>query len=199
MADTGVASAIVVDARDPKGLGRVRVRYPWHEQPDAGYWARVVAPFGVPVVGAAPEVGQEVLVAFERGDIRASYVVGGLWNLSSPPALRAVPSTCCCRPAESPSVMRTAIASRSKGPPAASPCARPERSRHRGRARSSSAESYSCRTLRYRRMRLLVELSCPSVGGDGLSSSGMIAWASALPSSTPHWSNGLTFQITPCV
>ena len=86
MADTGVASAIVMDTRDPKGLGRVRVRYPWHEQPDAGYWARVVAPFGVPVVGAAPDVGQEVLVAFERGDIRAPYVVGGLWNPSSPPA-----------------------------------------------------------------------------------------------------------------
>ena len=86
MADTGVASAIVMDTRDPKGLGRVRVRYPWHEQPDAGYWARVVAPFGAPVVGAAPDVGQEVLVAFERGDIRAPYVVGGLWNCSSPPA-----------------------------------------------------------------------------------------------------------------
>ena len=86
MADTGVASAIVVDARDPERLGRVRVRYPWHEQPDAGHWARVVAPLGLPVGGAAPNVGQEVLVAFEHGDIRAPYVVGGLWNPSSPPA-----------------------------------------------------------------------------------------------------------------
>ena len=85
MAETGVAPAIVVDARDPKGLGRVRVRYPWHERPDEGHWARVVAPLGVPVVGAAPQVGEEVLVAFERGDLRAPYVVGGLWNSSSPP------------------------------------------------------------------------------------------------------------------
>jgi uncharacterized Zn-binding protein involved in type VI secretion len=59
MAETGVAPAIVVDARDPKGLGRVRVRYPWHERPDDGYWARVVAPLGGPIVGAAPQVGEE--------------------------------------------------------------------------------------------------------------------------------------------
>jgi len=85
MAETGVAPAIVVDARDPKGLGRVRVRYPWHERPDDGFWARVATPLGVPIVGASPEVGQEVLVAFERGDLRAPYVVGGLGNSSSPP------------------------------------------------------------------------------------------------------------------
>jgi hypothetical protein len=85
MAETGVAPAIVVDVRDPKGLGRVRVRYPWHERPDDGYWARVVAPLGAPAVGAAAEVGQEVLVAFERGDLRAPYVVGGLWSSSRPP------------------------------------------------------------------------------------------------------------------
>jgi hypothetical protein len=36
------------------------------------------------------------------------------------------------------------------------------------------------------RMRLLVELSCLRRGGVALSSSGMIRWASALPSSTPH-------------
>ena len=85
MADTGVAPAIIVDARDPKGLGRVRVRYPWHERPDEGHWARVVAPLGALAMSAAPEVGQEVLVAFERGDIRVPYVVGGLWNPSRPP------------------------------------------------------------------------------------------------------------------
>ncbi len=54
--------------------------------------------FGV-VVGAAPmagagrgvyfvpEVNDEVLVAFEHGDVRSPYVVGGLWNgQDAPPA-----------------------------------------------------------------------------------------------------------------
>src|SRR5262245_19026356 len=40
--------------------------------------------------------------------------------------------------------------------------------------------------FRYCRMRLLVELSCWSAGSFLLSSSGIIRWASTLPSSTPH-------------
>ncbi len=41
-------------------------------------------------------------------------------------------------------------------------------------------------SLRYRRISVFVELSCSSFGSVALSSSGMIRWASALPSSTPH-------------
>src|SRR5882724_9668456 len=51
--------------------------------------------------------------------------------------------------------------------------------------------------FRYRRMRVLVELSWPRVGSVRLSSSGMMRWASTLPSSTPHWSNESTSQIAP--
>jgi len=32
-----------------------------------------------------PEVGDEVLVAFEHGDPRAPYLTGGLWNATTPP------------------------------------------------------------------------------------------------------------------
>jgi len=32
-----------------------------------------------------PEVGDEVLVAFEREDVRFPYVIGGLWNASDTP------------------------------------------------------------------------------------------------------------------
>src|ERR1700722_7564282 len=47
---------------------------------------------------------------------------------------------------------------------------------------------------RYLRIRLFVELSCASGGSVRLSSSGTIRCASALPSSTPHWSNELISQ-----
>src|SRR5215469_7245483 len=52
--------------------------------------------------------------------------------------------------------------------------------------------------LLYRLMSVLVELSCISSGSVVLSSSGIIRFASTLPSSTPHWSNELIFQMVPC-
>lgn len=78
----GVAVAVVRENRDDSGLGRVKVSYPWHSKPQESYWARVA----VPMAGAGrgtwflPENGDEVLVAFERGDLRFPYVVGSLWN-----------------------------------------------------------------------------------------------------------------------
>ena len=45
------------------------------------------------------------------------------------------------------------------------------------------------RIERYRRISSFVELSWPRSGSVGLSSSGMMRFASAFPSSTPHWSN----------
>src|SRR5512143_3170138 len=53
--------------------------------------------------------------------------------------------------------------------------------------------------FRYREIRLLVELSWARTGFSRLSSSGMIRWASCLPSSTPHWSNESMLQIAPWV
>ena len=54
-------------------------------------------------------------------------------------------------------------------------------------------------SLRYRRISVFVELSCSSFGSVALSSSGMIRWARALPSSTPHWSKESICQIVPWV
>ena len=53
--------------------------------------------------------------------------------------------------------------------------------------------------FRYLRIKLFVELSWLSEGSPSLSSSGMMRCASALPSSTPHWSNELICQMAPCV
>lgn len=78
----GVALALVTQNRDPDGLGRVKLRYPWHHQSNESDWVRIA----VTMAGAArgtlflPEVGDEVLVAFEREDMRFPYVIGALWN-----------------------------------------------------------------------------------------------------------------------
>lgn len=78
----GVAVAVVSDNKDDSGQGRVKVKYPWHSTPSESHWARVAMPMAGKDRGAyfIPEVNDEVLVAFERGDMRFPYVVGSLWN-----------------------------------------------------------------------------------------------------------------------
>lgn len=81
----GVAVALVIDIKDPDNQGRVRVTLPW--TPDAKgaryeAWARLATLFGGNNRGSwfVPDVDDEVLVAFENGDPRRPYVLGGLWN-----------------------------------------------------------------------------------------------------------------------
>ena len=78
----GVAVAIVRDNQDKSGMGRVKVSFPWHSQPQESHWARVATPMAGKKRGIyfIPEVNDEVLVAFDRGDVRFPYVLGSLWN-----------------------------------------------------------------------------------------------------------------------
>jgi len=78
----GVAIALVTQNKDEDGLWRVKVSYPWHDKPRDSYWARLAAPMAGKGRGLVliPEVGDEVLVAFEREDLRFPYVLGALWN-----------------------------------------------------------------------------------------------------------------------
>jgi len=78
----GLAIAVVTQNNDPDKLCRVKVRFPWHEKPAESYWARLATPMAGADRGlvAIPEVGDEVLVAFEREDLRFPCVLGGLWN-----------------------------------------------------------------------------------------------------------------------
>jgi uncharacterized protein involved in type VI secretion and phage assembly len=86
----GVALAIVRDNQDKSGLGRVRVSFPWHSLPDQTYWARVTTPLAGRNHGFyfTPEIDDEVLVAFDHGDLQSPYVVGSLWNSSNRPPVR---------------------------------------------------------------------------------------------------------------
>jgi phage baseplate assembly protein V len=78
----GVAVALVTDNHDPEGLGRVKIKYPWLDDDDESYWARVVSPMAGNDRGMfmIPEVDDEVLIAFEQGSMDYPYVLGGLWN-----------------------------------------------------------------------------------------------------------------------
>ncbi len=81
----GVHTALVTDNQDPAHTGRVRVRFPWlSDDVDHGFrpWARVAAPMAGDRRGlwCMPEVGDEVLVAFEAGDAERAFVLGSLWN-----------------------------------------------------------------------------------------------------------------------
>jgi len=78
----GVAFAIVTDNDDPSQMGRVKVTYPWLSDDAESYWARVSAPGAGKDYGVVwiPQVGDEVLVAFEHGDIMFPVVLGGMWN-----------------------------------------------------------------------------------------------------------------------
>jgi uncharacterized protein involved in type VI secretion and phage assembly len=88
----GVFPALVVALDDPDGQGRVKVRLPWSaDTGGAGYeaWARLATLMGGNNRGSwfIPDVNDEVLVAFEGGDTRRPYVLGGLWNgRDTPPA-----------------------------------------------------------------------------------------------------------------
>jgi uncharacterized protein involved in type VI secretion and phage assembly len=77
-----VVSGQVSDVRDPLEQGRVTVTFPWLSDSYVSDWARTVQPGAGRDRGAmvVPEVGDEVLVAFEQGDMRRPYVVGGLYN-----------------------------------------------------------------------------------------------------------------------
>ena len=78
----GVAIAIVTQNHDPEKMCRVKVKFPWHDQPSESYWARLATPMAGNDRGLVliPEVDDEVLVAFEREDLRFPYVLGALWN-----------------------------------------------------------------------------------------------------------------------
>ncbi len=62
-------------------LGRVRIRFHWHES-DAACWVRVGQRSAGAGMGSQflPRIGQEVLVKFIEGDIDRPVIVGALYN-----------------------------------------------------------------------------------------------------------------------
>jgi uncharacterized protein involved in type VI secretion and phage assembly len=84
----GVVVGIVTNNEDPDGLGRIKVKIPRLSGEDESNWARVATFMAGQERGAffLPEVDDEVLVAFEYGDINMPYIIGSLWNgVDKPP------------------------------------------------------------------------------------------------------------------
>ena len=85
----GVAVGIITDNKDPQKQGRVRMQFPWLSDDHVSDWSRVSMPMAGNGRGVyfLPEIGDEVLVAFQHGDVRFPYVVGSMWNgQDAPPA-----------------------------------------------------------------------------------------------------------------
>ncbi len=74
--------ALVTDNKDPKKLGRVKVKIPVLHNDETTWWCPIV------MLGAGknrgwffiPEKDDEVLVLFEHGDMDRPLIVGALWN-----------------------------------------------------------------------------------------------------------------------
>jgi type VI secretion system secreted protein VgrG len=75
-------SAIVTDNYDVKGLGRIRVRFHWMASSQKTPWIRVASMHGGGNKGSffMPEVGEEVVVAFEGGSAIKPYVTSTVYN-----------------------------------------------------------------------------------------------------------------------
>jgi len=81
----GVYPALVTDLVDQAGLGRVEVQFPMLGQDgnrDVRAWATMCTPYADDDQGLLilPEVGSQVVVAFEAGNFSRPYVLGSSWN-----------------------------------------------------------------------------------------------------------------------
>lgn len=78
----GVTLAQVSDTTDPKGMGRIKVRFMVSGQQIESDWVPILSFYGGKDYGAffLPNTGDSALVAFGDGDPDQPYVLGFLWN-----------------------------------------------------------------------------------------------------------------------
>ncbi|HMC40414.1 MAG TPA: VgrG-related protein, partial [Acidimicrobiales bacterium] len=84
----GLVIGTVVDNEDPEQMGQVKVMFPWLNPTYISAWCRVMQ-IGASKIGGGflwiPEIGDEVLIGFDRGSIDHPFVIGNLYNgIASP-------------------------------------------------------------------------------------------------------------------
>ncbi|WP_309608968.1 phage baseplate assembly protein V [Flavobacterium sp.] len=75
--------ATVIDNNDPKGLGRIQVQMAWQKNnSEKTPWIRMTNPHAGGGKGMyfIPEIGEEVLVAFEADNAEKPFVLGTMYN-----------------------------------------------------------------------------------------------------------------------
>lgn len=88
----GMVIGLVTNLNDPEKFGRIKVKFPWLVDDNGkeieSAWAKLCSPMaGQDKKGFyyLPEIDDEVLVAFEHGDVNHPYIVGVLWNNKDQP------------------------------------------------------------------------------------------------------------------
>lgn len=79
----GVTTGIVKEIYDEKFPGMIKVEFFMTDGSiNISDWIRVVVPYGGKNKGMyfLPDIGDEVVIAFEQGNIEKPYVLGCLWN-----------------------------------------------------------------------------------------------------------------------
>jgi uncharacterized protein involved in type VI secretion and phage assembly len=88
----GVSVGIVTNVNDPEKQGRVKLKLPLRECENETDWVRIASLMAASDLGAffLPEVNDEVLVAFNEGNVREPFVIGVLWNPKAKPPVYTV-------------------------------------------------------------------------------------------------------------
>lgn len=84
---SGTQRAFVAEKDDPKGFGRVRIKYPWQTTTDDNSpFIRMAVPYAPETSENGggfyfqPREGTEVLIDYENGNIERPFVIGSLFN-----------------------------------------------------------------------------------------------------------------------
>ncbi|MCB2229526.1 hypothetical protein KQH82_02340 [bacterium] len=77
----------VTDVEDPEQLGRVQVKFQWLGEKIAPIWARLAVPHAGPERGwmTLPEIDDEVIVGFDRGNPAHPVILGFLYHSAAKP------------------------------------------------------------------------------------------------------------------